>query len=166
MEKIFARSLLALYLLVLTWLVLFKLHFDISQVFNEYYRNINLIPFAQPSVINGQTNYGEMVLNAVFFVPFGLLLNTTFKKPGFLPKLAVIFFYSVIVELIQYILAIGATDITDVITNTGGGFIGLLLYELCRKIIAEKILDRIIVVLGIVLLVAALAFRFSHMIIR
>ena len=35
------------------------------------------------------------------------------------------FAFSLAVEIIQFALAIGVTDITDIITNTLGGFIGL-----------------------------------------
>jgi glycopeptide antibiotics resistance protein len=61
--------------------------------------------------------------------------------------------FSVAVEIIQYIFAIGATDITDVITNTLGGFIGLGLYTLSNKYINTEKLDRVINTLGAVLFV-------------
>lgn len=52
------------------------------------------------------------------------------KKAGFLPKFAFILVFSLTAEFIQFIFAIGATDITDLITNTAGGFLGLKLYGL------------------------------------
>src|ERR1035438_2407770 len=88
MRKILARGLLALYLVTLIWLVLFKLKFNISSVLNYHHRSLNLIPFAAPSMVNGRINFGEMIYNCIFFIPFGLLLNVNFKKIGFLPKLA------------------------------------------------------------------------------
>ena len=39
-------------------------------------------------------------------------------------KLGVIVVTSVMLEVLQYILGIGASDITDVITNTFGGAVG------------------------------------------
>lgn len=127
MEKILSRGLLALYLGILTWLVLFKLEFNILSVFNYHHRSLNLIPFAAPS--------REMIDNVIIFIPFGVLLNVNFKKIRFLPKFAFVLFFSLTVELIQFILAIGATDIIDVITNTVGGFLGLKLYSLSNKYI-------------------------------
>ncbi|MDP4108311.1 MAG: VanZ family protein, partial [Bacillota bacterium] len=62
-------------------------------------------------------------------------------------------------EFIQFIFAIGATDITDVITNTVGGFLGLKLYSLSNKYITNKKLDRVIIFVGILLLVLLLGFR-------
>jgi glycopeptide antibiotics resistance protein len=107
-----------------------------------------------------------MIMNCLFFIPFGLLLNINFKKVGFLPKLAVIFGFSVTAELLQYIFAIGATDITDLITNTFGGFLGLTTYDLCNKYITSRKLDKSVIALGILLVTVFMLMRVSHVIIR
>jgi glycopeptide antibiotics resistance protein len=157
MEKILSRGLLALYLVILIWLVLFKLQYNVLSVFNYHHRSLNLIPFAGPSKVNG--SFGEMIDNVIIFIPLGLLLNVNFKKVGFLPKFAFILVLSLTFEFIQFIFAIGATDITDVITNTVGGFLGLKLYSLSNKYITNKKLDRVIIFVGILLLVLLLGFR-------
>ena len=166
MRKILPRGLLVLYLVILIWLVLFKLKFNISSILNYHHRSLNLIPFAAPSVINGAVNYGEMILNCVFFIPFGLLLNVNFKKEGFLHKLGFILGFSVAAELIQYIFGIGATDITDVITNVLGGFLGLKLYDISSKYINNEKLDRAIISFGIVLFVLFISIHASHFFLR
>jgi glycopeptide antibiotics resistance protein len=157
MGKILSRGLLVLYLVILIWLVLFKLQFNISSVLNYHHRSLNLIPFAAPSIVNG--SFREMIDNIIIFIPFGLLLNVNFKKVGFLPKFAFILVFSLTAELIQFIFAIGATDITDVITNTVGGFLGLKLYSLSNKYINNKKLDRVIISVGTLLLVLLLYYR-------
>jgi glycopeptide antibiotics resistance protein len=43
------------------------------------------------------------------------------------------FLISLIVEGLQFILAVGAFDITDIITNTLGGIIGLMIVEAIAK---------------------------------
>ena len=148
MRKIVYRGLLALYLLTLIWLVLFKFSFNISSVLDYQHRSLNLIPFAAPKIVNGRINFGEIIYNCLFFIPFGLLLNVNFKKVRFLPKLAFILVFSFTAELIQYIFAIGATDITDLITNTFGGFLGLKLYDLSNKYIKNEKLDSVIISIG------------------
>ncbi|WML44608.1 glycopeptide resistance protein VanZ-A [Neobacillus sp. PS3-40] len=163
MGKIVSRGLLALYLVILIWLVLFKLQYNILSVFNYHQRSLNLIPFAAPSIVNG--SFSEMIDNVIIFIPLGLLLNVNFKKVGILPKFAFILVLSLTFELIQFIFAIGATDITDIITNTVGGFFGLKLYGLINKYINNKKLDRVIIFVGILLLVLLLYFR-SHLIIK
>lgn len=159
MGKILSRGLLALYLVILIWLVLFKLQFNILSVLNYHHRSLNLNPFATPLNVNGRINFGEMIDNVIIFIPFGLLLNVNFKKVGFLAKFALILVFSLTCELIQFIFAIGATDITDVITNTVGGFLGLELYSLSNKYINNKKLDRVIIFVGTILLVLLLYYR-------
>jgi glycopeptide antibiotics resistance protein len=166
MRKILSRGLLVLYLMTLTWLVLFKLTFNISRVLNYHHRSLNLIPFAAPKIVNGRIDFGEIILNCVFFIPFGLLLSVNFKKVGFLPKLAFILVFSVTAELIQFIFAIGATDITDVITNTVGGFLGLKLYDLSNKYINTEKLDRVIISVGTLLFVLFISMHVSHFVRR
>jgi glycopeptide antibiotics resistance protein len=162
MRKTLAGGLFALYLVILVWLVLFKLKFNISPVINYHHRSLNLVPFAAPSRVNGKINYGEIFFNCIFFIPFGLLLNVNFKKAGFLPKLALIAVFSITAELIQFIFAIGATDITDVITNTFGGFLGLGLYNLCNKYINSEKLDSAVIAIGAVLFLLFISIHVSH----
>jgi glycopeptide antibiotics resistance protein len=118
-----------------------------------------LIPFAAPSIVNGRINFREMIYNCIFFIPFGLLLNVNFKKVGFFPKLASILVFSLTAELIQFLFAIGATDITDVITNTVGGFLGLKLYDLSNQYMNHEKLDRVIISVGTLLLVVFIIIR-------
>lgn len=163
MRKILSRGLLAFYIVILIWLVLFKFSFNITSVLDHQHRSLNLLPFAAPSIVNGAINYREILYNGLVFIPFGLLLSVNLKKVGFLPKLAYILVFSLTAELIQYIFAIGATDITDIITNTVGGFLGLQIYGLCNQYIDGKKLDRVIISVGTLLLVlfgAMIAIRF------
>ena len=166
MTKVLSGALFVVYLVLLIWLVLFKLKLNLPLLFQDQQRSLNLLPFEAPAIVNGRINYGEMILNCVIFIPFGLLLNANFKKVSFLPKLAIIFAFSLLMELLQYIFAIGATDITDLITNTLGGFIGLHLYNFCNKYVSDVKLDRIIIAIGVLLLLIFLFIRFIFIILR
>lgn len=166
MGKMLSRGLLTLYLLILIWLVLFKLQYNILSVFNYHHRSLNLNPFTFPLKLNGSINFGELIDNVIIFIPFGMLLNVNFKKVGLLPKFALILFFSLTCELIQFIFAIGATDITDVITNTVGGFLGLELYSLSNKYVNNKKLDRVIIFVGILLLILLLYYRIHVLILK
>ena len=154
--KSLSKALLALYLLILLWLVLFKLSFNLSLIFDYQTRSINLIPFA---FVNGRGNLREIIYNCVVFIPFGLLLSVNFKRANFWRKLAYVLVFSLTAEIAQFVFAIGATDITDLITNTFGGFFGLILYDLSNKYINDEKLDRFIVLVGIVLLVLFVLLR-------
>ena len=159
--KSLAKILLALYLLILLWLVLFKFSLDLSPILDYQTRSLNLIPFAGLS----RNNLRETIYNFVVFIPFGLLLSVNLKRANFWRRLAIILGFSLAAEMIQFVFAIGVTDITDVITNTAGGFLGLILYDLLNTFVDTKKLDRSIVIAGTILLalfVLLLGFLLSH----
>lgn len=151
--KLLSRTLLAVYLLILLWLVLFKFSVNLSAVLDYHTRSLNLIPFATVS----RDNLRETIYNFVVFIPFGLLLSVNLKRTSFWRMLAFVFVFSLAVETIQFVFAIGVTDITDVITNTSGGFVGLLLYALTNKYVDNKKLDRSITLAGTILLILVIA---------
>ena len=154
MKKV-SKTVFAVYLLTLLWLVLFKFSYDLFGVLLDHQtRSLNLIPFW-----GSEGSMREVIDNLIVFVPFGLLLGVIFKETDFWRKLALIFAFSFIAETLQFIFAIGTTDITDLIMNTLGGLVGLVLYNLGSKYIHDKKLDWFIVVTGAVLLILLLYFR-------
>lgn len=108
-----------------------------------------MIPFADVS----RHNLRDTVYNLLVFIPFGLLLRVNLKRATFWRGLAIIFLFSLAVETAQFVFAIGVTDITDVITNTLGGFLGLILYQFSNRYVDSEKLDRFIVVAGTILLI-------------
>ena len=145
--KSLSKIVLALYLLFLLWLVLFKFSLNLSSVLDHQTRSLNLIPFAASSSLR------EIIYNFVVFIPFGLFLSVNLKRATFWQRLALVCIFSLAVEITQFVFAIGATDITDVITNTLGGYLGLLLYDLSNKYVNNEKLDRFIAVAGTLLLI-------------
>jgi glycopeptide antibiotics resistance protein len=141
--KLLTKALLAVYLLILIWLVLFKFSVHLSLVIYPT-RVLNLIPFAYFS----RADLRELFYNVVFFIPFGLLLSVNLKRATFWRRLAFVCMFSLAAETIQFVFAIGVADMTDVITNTLGGFLGLMLYELLNRYVDDDKLDRVIVVAG------------------
>lgn len=121
---------LAIYLVALFWVILFKMQAG-PDVFGTI-QSVNLVPFAGALVVNGAADYGEVVQNMLAFVPFGLLLGMLEPSRSFLAKLAPIAGVSLVLEVLQFAFAAGASDITDLLSNTLGGAIGLGLYALVR----------------------------------
>ena len=73
----------------------------------------------------------------MLFVPFGFLLCAVLQrveKKRALWCLLLIVCASVFLEIAQFILAVGTSDITDVLLNTLGGVIGLGAYYLLAKL--------------------------------
>ena len=123
--------LFTIYLIVLYWILLFKL--GISSSYMDK-RSVNLIPFNDPSIFNG-----ENILNVVIFVPLGVYAGILFKRWTFGKKFFFFFLLSLIVEALQYILRLGAFDVTDLITNTVGGIIGLMIFKTTEKVFNNSI---------------------------
>ena len=59
-------------------------------------------------------------------------------EKSILKKILLIFVTSFIFELIQYVFSIGASDITDIISNTSGGIIGLVISSLMAKLLKDN----------------------------
>jgi D-alanyl-D-alanine carboxypeptidase (penicillin-binding protein 5/6) len=156
--KFVSRTVLFLYLLVLTWLVLFKFSLDLSSA-AQYQTGLNLVPY--PFANAAYSDMREMIANLVVFIPFGLLLSLTFKQSGFWRKLSVVLAFSLTAEIAQFAFAIGAADITDVVMNTAGGMLGLLLYWVCSTFVHAQKLDRYIAGIGLILLIVIPGILFS-----
>ena len=124
-------ALFVIYFLVLIWIVIFKMNFSFNTL--PHFRGLNLMPFA-----GIKSDYNEIILNMIVFIPFGLYLSMTKLNWSFLKKIIPIAGVSLLFELLQFLFAIGGTDITDFISNTLGGAVGIAFYILCSKILREK----------------------------
>ncbi len=154
-EKRDKRSfvLFVIYLLVLTWLILFKLQFSIAVI--EEGRVINLIPLLGSFDDSGVIRFAEIRVNILAFLPLGIYFCMLKPKWSFVKKLLAIVGLTFIFEIIQFIFVIGRADITDVLSNTLGGIIGIGIYALLYKALKGKS-DRVINVLAAVFTLFAL----------
>ena len=118
-------GLLLFYLAALAWIIVFKLQVSVADL--PHLRTINLIPFADPMIVNGAVSVGEMVQNLLAFVPYGLLLHVLWEEKPLFQQILPIVCTSLLFELLQFFFAIGGTDITDLITNSCGGCLGIFL---------------------------------------
>lgn len=135
-EKNITIVLLIVYLIVLTWIILFKMQFsfaDLSRI-----RHINLIPFGESVIVNGKIDLDEIINNCIVFIPVGAYVSLLMPGGSFLRKLCPAFGISLGYEALQFAFAIGASDITDLITNTAGGIVGIVLVSLLSKMFKDK----------------------------
>lgn len=154
----FTTTLFIIYLMALYWILLLKLGVRFSYMEQ---RNVNLGPFSEPIVLHGKADFSEIILNIVKFIPLGLYAGALFKKWNTGTKLFACFLVSLLVETLQFILAIGTFDVTDMITNTTGGLIGLLLFKAIEKafnshVKAQKFIN-IVALTGTVVIIVFLA---------
>ena len=70
--------------------------------------------------------------NIAIFIPFGLLLPIVQKDKS---KKIILYglITSALIEIIQYVFALGSSDIDDLMLNTLGTVIGYLLYKIIHK---------------------------------
>lgn len=151
-QKNLTIGLLVVYIFLLIWLVLFKLQINFSDL--GHIRNINLIPFHESMMVNGQISLREIIYNIFVFVPMGIYISMCKSSWSFVKKIIPSLGISLSFEILQFIFAIGASDITDIIGNTFGGVIGICIYGLLHKIFKDKTITIINVIALIVSLLA------------
>lgn len=128
------KVLLIIYVIVLCWLLLFKLGVDFSYMEQ---RRVNLFPFYDVIKDNRAPDIGELILNVVVFIPPGIYVGMLFQKQLLIKKLLFILLTSFCFESIQFVYKIGAFDTTDMVTNTMGGMIGLYIFYATGKLFGD-----------------------------
>ena len=139
------------YLVLLTWIILWKLEVSWIGEAAGLYRPIKLVPFVA-SGDAGASKPLEVVVNALLFVPFGIHLGilTRWKWWAVLAGAAS---FSLALEITQHLISVGSFDSTDVIVNTAGGALGLVL---ARRLALPW--PRILLIGGVVAVLAVVAF--------
>ncbi|EGT3615145.1 VanZ family protein [Clostridium perfringens] len=125
-------------MLFLLWNILFKYvsPIELFSSHREFHRSINLIPFND--IINGYYNQLDIVGNIILFIPLGIYISMFLNNSKVYKNIGVIVLISLAFEVSQYIFAIGASDITDIITNTIGGIIGVGIYWVIKSVLKEE----------------------------
>ena len=108
-------------------------------------RNYNLIPFATIwEYLSGQSGAAQnhvmvnILGNIAVFVPYGVYLQTFLKDKSLKKSFLIAAVTSLSVEILQFVLAVGAADVDDIILNTFGAIAGILIYKLLRKLLRDE----------------------------
>lgn len=97
------------------------------------FATINLVPFDAAS-----GGIFEHIENIIMFMPLGFLLPLIWKEFKSVKKVVTAgFLFSIVIELSQ-LLNIRDTDIDDLLMNTIGAFLGLLIFCLFKKLFKNK----------------------------
>ncbi len=154
------------YFLVLVWIISLKCNMETPIISSrDFLTSMNLLERAEWSFstfrINGDdpNNFKEIfkdvLVNILLFLPVGMTLPFLFREKN---SLAVIFLGFVLTlgfEFSQYYFALGGFTYIDLLTNTFGTIIGVLLLHLLRKIISDKVAT--IILAAFVVIFAAIA---------
>jgi glycopeptide antibiotics resistance protein len=131
---------------------------DLFDSHRTYDRSINLIPlYSIGEFISGSSTnlkdfaFANVVGNILIFIPLGVYLTALKNDKRVKINLMYIFIVSLLVEIIQGLLGIGTADIDDIILNSLGGWIGILVYKFLRLILRdEKNVHTVITVLSVI----------------
>lgn len=74
-----------------------------------------------------------LIGNVLMYIPFGYLINFNFNS-SFINKVILSIFFIFSIEVLQFVFKLGVFDINDIILNSIGLIIGLLLFEFYTKI--------------------------------
>ncbi len=141
-DHVVAMSMLLIYMTALIYIVL------MSREPGEY-TGVNMV--IGSSWGRTVTTKAYFIENILLFIPMGVLMPSAFKSFR-KPYIAIpsIFLFSCFIETVQYVFELGVAEIDDVITNTAGGIIGLIIYGilalihmLCRYLKGEKEIKKI-----------------------
>lgn len=125
---------LSFYVFILMWIIVFKnVTPEVLSGKVILNRSINLIPFND--LINGNYIRFDLWGNIIIFIPLGIYISIFFHQSNLFKNTLKVLGISLLFESIQYVFAIGAADITDIITNTAGGILGIGVYYLLKKLI-------------------------------
>ena len=152
-ERILLFVLFVLYLALLAWSVLWKL--EVPYVGDGGLRQVKLVPFA-PSACDGASAPSEVVVNVLLFIPFGFYLGLLAPAWPWWRKTGAIAGASLAAEVVQYVTAVGSSDVTDLITNTAGGLAGLGLLVIVRRRLGARTVPAMTRVCSVVTVVALL----------
>lgn len=154
------------YIYILLHALLFKA-VPVWQVFSEnrrILRNINLVPFdylTNKDIMARTFAFSNVLGNIILLIPMGIYLPLLRRDNKILKNILLIFLMSLSVEIVQYIFAVGITDIDDIILNCVGGLIGITIYKVLLFITKDIDKARFFITILAPISGAALIFLFA-----
>ena len=142
MNKKILKISFALYIAFLLWVILFRMNIH---EFTGKYNGIVLIPFSDDqnytsSLARTLCNVGNIVL----FFPIGFcgMILSSERRSKLLSSLGICLGISLGIEVLQYILVIGMSSVSDLILNCAGGLCGIVLYYIFGRLLSESLLEK------------------------
>lgn len=144
---------------VYIFILLAFLFFKVSSV-----QAINLIPFH--TITDYIFNAGVLPLsnilgNIALFIPLGIYLTLFKCNKNICINTIWIIFISVSVEILQYLMKVGVTDIDDVILNGLGGLLGIIIFKVMNRIFKDNVryaIEIISLIVGLAFIILMICF--------
>ncbi|WP_341996891.1 VanZ family protein [Microbacterium sp. LWH7-1.2] len=153
----------AAYLLLLAWVVLWKLEVPWIGDAAGLARPIKLVPFV-PSGDAGASSPAELLINLVLFMPFGLFLGSIAPSWSWGKVGAAALGTSLALETTQHLISTGSFDTTDLIINTAGALTGWAIFVAVRRAAGERtpvLMARMCMIVSALTLLAVVVFVLS-----
>ncbi|CAN5236723.1 hypothetical protein BH11ACT4_BH11ACT4_12440 [soil metagenome] len=144
-----------IYLVLLAWLILWKLESPYVGAAALLPRPVKFVPFVAAGDADASAPL-EVVANILLFVPFGVYLGLLAPAWRWWKPALVLVGASLLLESLQHLLSIGTFDTSDVISNTAGGLAGLAIVAVARRRAVPW--TRICVAFTAIAVIAAAAF--------
>jgi len=133
-QSFILKAAFVLYLLVLSYLVFFRYRMVFYNGDFFAMRSLNLIPFKTiweylTFPFNSTIPIHNLLGNIVMFIPLGTYLRLFMADKKWTNSFLWVIVSTVAIESLQFTFAIGSCDIDDVLLNSLGGIIGILLYH-------------------------------------
>lgn len=151
---------LFIYLIVLIWIIAFKMNMkqaifecmytfskcSIGQRFNVAINSFNLV--------KGLANL-DFYVNILLFIPLGFYTIILFERRSFIIGFIFSSFLILSFEIIQLFTVIGFFSFLDIISNILGFILGYIIFIYLKRIIKENILNRAFIIFTILLILIA-----------
>ena len=109
------------------------------------FQSVNLIPFHSigaylfsDDMFSRAFALSNLLGNIAIFIPMGVYLPLLIRRKSIFVNTVCVALISAVVEVLQYIFAVGAADIDDVILNTVGGLIGVSLFSVMELFLKDQ----------------------------
>lgn len=153
-------ALFVVYLVLLVWIILWKLEVPSIGAAAGLARPIKLVPYL-PSGDFDASDPLEVLVNILLFVPFGIYLGMLAPRLRWWAIAGILIASSLALETTQHLLSVGSFDLTDVIDNTLGGLVGFGALVVARRALgvrAVRLVARICLIGRVVAVLAVAAF--------
>lgn len=156
----FALGTFLIYMLVLVWVITLKCNMEFSIFMSRAtLEEMTLAERAEWTFCHFRFNgdgpiyskdaIEDMVVNVILFLTVGATLSIVLDKKKYITPLLG-FLISLAFETVQFFTAIGGFAYIDLITNTLGSIIGMILAQALLKVIKPELATKILVVLQVI----------------
>lgn len=136
---------LIFYLIVLIWIIAFKMNMEQGIFECMYYFKDYTIPERFQMTIGAfriekLLNDIDFYVNVVFFMPLGVYCFELIKKHSFIKGLVIAFLTTLTFETVQLLTTVGFFTFNDLIANTLGFVLGYFIYILLNKLLGRRVM--------------------------